>query len=143
MLRLRRVYEPPARSDGRRILVDRLWPRGLSKKTAAIDEWMKEIAPSTELRQWFAHDPAKWAEFQRRYKQELRAHADLVRDIAKRASHGTVTLVYGARDETHNDAVVLAAVARRRMARARSAARTHTHHRSGARRARRRKEQSQ
>ena len=143
MLRIQRVYEPPARSDGQRILVDRLWPRGLSKKGAAIDEWMKEIAPSTELRQWFAHDPAKWAEFQRRYKQELRAHPELVRDIAKRASHGTLTLVYGARDETHNDAVVLAAVVRSHMARAGSAARRLTHKKGAARSARPRKEPSQ
>lgn len=115
MLRVKRVYDPPAPSDGRRILVDRLWPRGLSKQRAAIDEWMKEIAPSAELRRWFGHDPKKWPEFQRRYKQELRAHADLVDKIAKLASRGRVTLVYGARDEAHNDAVVLAAVARSRM----------------------------
>jgi uncharacterized protein YeaO (DUF488 family) len=82
MLRLKRAYEPPAPSDGRRILVDRLWPRGLSKKKAAIDDWMKEIGPSTELRRWFGHDPEKWPEFQRRYKHELRARADLVREIA-------------------------------------------------------------
>ena len=110
VLKLKRVYEPAARSDGRRILVDRLWPRGLTKEKAALDEWMKEIAPSTELRRWFAHDPEKWPEFQKRYRQELRAHADLVREIAARASRGRVTLVYGARDELRNEAVVLAAV---------------------------------
>lgn len=118
MLRLKRVYEPPDRSDGRRILVDRLWPRGLSKEKAAVDEWMKEIAPSAELRRWFGHDPEKWPEFQRRYEQELRAQADLVREIAKLAARGRVTLVYGARDEEHNDAVVLAAVVRARQKRA-------------------------
>lgn len=118
MLRLKRVYEPPARSDGQRILVDRLWPRGLTKKDAAVDEWMKDLAPSTELRRWFGHDPEKWPEFQRRYRRELRAHADLVGDLAARASRGTVTLVYGARDEEHNDAVVLARVVRARVARA-------------------------
>jgi uncharacterized protein YeaO (DUF488 family) len=115
VLRLKRVYEPAARSDGRRILVDRLWPRGLSKERAALDEWMKEIAPSAELRRWFAHDPDKWPEFQKRYRQELRARADLVREIATRASRGRVTLVYGARDEAHNEAVVLAEVVRSRM----------------------------
>jgi uncharacterized protein YeaO (DUF488 family) len=123
MLRLKRAYELPNPSDGRRILVDRLWPRGLSKEKAAIDEWMKEIAPSTELRRWFGHDPEKWPEFQRRYKQELRARTDLVRDIAKLASQRRVTLVYGARDEAHNDAVVLAAVVRSRMRRGVTAAR--------------------
>ncbi|HEU4630998.1 MAG TPA: DUF488 family protein [Gemmatimonadaceae bacterium] len=117
-LRLKRAYEPAAPSDGYRILVDRLWPRGLSRQKAAIDEWMKEIAPSTELRQWFAHDPEKWPEFQRRYRAELRPHADLVRRIAERAAHGPVTLVFGARDEAHNDAVVLAALVRARMRRA-------------------------
>jgi uncharacterized protein YeaO (DUF488 family) len=117
VLLLKRAYDPPAPSDGHRILVDRLWPRGLSKANAAIDEWMKEIAPSTELRRWFGHDAEKWAEFQRRYKQELRAREDLVREIAERASRARVTLVYGARDEAHNDAVVLAAVVRARMTR--------------------------
>ncbi len=112
MLRLKRVYEPPVRTDGRRILVDRLWPRGLSKEKAAIDEWLKDIAPSTELRRWFGHDPEKWREFQRRYRQELKTREELVREIAKLASRGPVTLVYGARDEEHNDAVVLAAVVR-------------------------------
>ncbi len=118
MLRLKRVYEPPDRSDGRRILVDRLWPRGLSKEKAAVDDWMKEIAPSAALRRWFGHDPEKWPEFQRRYRRELRARDDLVREIAKRAARGRVTLVYGARDEEHNDAVVLAAVVRARRKRA-------------------------
>ena len=120
MLLIKRAYEPPARSDGRRILVDRLWPRGLSKEKAAIDEWMKEIAPSTQLRRWFAHDPEKWPEFQRRYKRELRARLDLVGEIARGAARGCVTLVYSARDEAHNDAVVLAAVVRSRMKRRRS-----------------------
>ena len=122
MLALKRVYEAAARSDGHRILVDRLWPRGVRKEDAAIDEWMKEIAPSTELRQWFRHDPKKWPESQRRYREELRARDDRVRAIARRASRGTVTLVYGARDEAHNHAVVLAALVRSRLARARSAA---------------------
>ena len=115
VLQLKRVYARGGRSDGRRILVDRLWPRGLTKEKAALDEWMKEIAPSTELRRWFAHDPDKWPEFRKRYRQELRAHADLVREIATRASRGRVTLVYGARDELRNEAVVLAAVVRSKL----------------------------
>ena len=115
MLQLKGVYVPAARSAGGRILVYRLWPRGLTKEKAALDEWMKEIAPSTELRRWFAHDPDKWPEFRKRYRQELRAHADLVREIATRASRGRVTLVYGARDELRNEAVVLAAVVRSKL----------------------------
>jgi len=121
MLRLKRAYEPKAASDGRRILIDRLWPRGLSKRKVAIDDWMKELAPSADLRRWFAHDPRKWVEFQKRYKLELRTQADLLDKIAKRALRGRVTLVYGARDETHNDAVVLSAVIRRRISRANTA----------------------
>jgi len=117
MLRMKRVYEGATRSDGRRILVDRLWPRGLSKKKAAIDVWMKDIAPSAELRKWFGHDPDKWVEFQRRYKKELRARKDLVGEIVKLARRGRVTLVYGARDQLHNDALVVAAVVKRRMSR--------------------------
>ena len=123
MIRIKRVYEPEARSDGRRILVDRLWPRGLSKKDAAVDEWIKDIAPSAELRRWFGHDPRRWPEFRRRYRHELRAHGELLRGITARASRGTVTLVYGARDETHNDAVVLASAIRARVKRAANAAR--------------------
>jgi uncharacterized protein YeaO (DUF488 family) len=123
MLRLKRAYEPKASSDGQRILVDRLWPRGLSKKRVAIDAWMKELAPSAALRRWFAHDPRKWVEFQKRYKVELRTQSELLDKIAKRALRGRVTLVYGARDEAHNDAVVLSAVIRRRMSRLREAKR--------------------
>jgi uncharacterized protein YeaO (DUF488 family) len=118
MLYLKRVYERPGSSDGRRILVDRLWPRGLSRHAAAVDEWMKDIAPSTALRRWFAHDAAKWPEFRRRYRQELRTHQGLVDALAKRAARQRVTIVYAARDEVHNDARVLAAVVRRRMKRA-------------------------
>lgn len=118
MLKLKRAYEPASSADGRRILVDRLWPRGLSKRRLAIDEWMKEIAPSTPLRRWFGHDPTKWPEFQRRYKRELRERGDLLRKLVTLASRQRVTLVFGARDELHNDAVVLAAVLRARMNRA-------------------------
>jgi len=118
MLELKRAYEPKSSADGRRILVDRLWPRGLSKERAGIDDWLKDLAPSTELRKWFAHDPAKWQEFQRRYKRELHEHYDLIDELARLARRRRVTLVFGARDETHNDAVVLAGVVRRKMARA-------------------------
>ena len=122
MLKLKRVYEPASSSDGTRILVDRLWPRGLSKKKAAVDEWMKDVAPSTALRRWFGHDPDRWPEFKRRYKHELSERRDFVHTLAKQASSRRVTLVFGARDEVHNDAVVLAAVVRARMKRATGAA---------------------
>ena len=118
MLRLKRAYEPAAPTDGYRILVDRLWPRGLSKAQAAIDEWKKDIAPSAELRRWFGHNPERWPEFRRRYKRELRLQDQLVSAIATLASRRRVTLVYSARDQLHNDAVVLAAVVRARMKRA-------------------------
>jgi uncharacterized protein YeaO (DUF488 family) len=104
---LKRAYEPPERKDGRRILVDRLWPRGVSKVEAGIDEWMKELAPSTDLRKWFGHDPDRWDEFRRRYAKEINAHADLLAHLRDLARRGTVTLVYSARDTLHNDAVVL------------------------------------
>ncbi len=94
-------------SDGTRILVDRLCPRGVSKAEAGIDEWMKEIAPSTELRKWFGHEPTRWNEFQRRYGSELRQHVDALARIRALAKTQTVTLVYSAHDELHNDAVVL------------------------------------
>lgn len=106
-LRLKRAYEPAAPGDGVRILVDRLWPRGVSKECAALDEWMKDIAPSAGLRQWFGHDPARWTEFQRRYRAELGQHGESLERIRAMAKKQTVTLVYSARDEAHNDAVVL------------------------------------
>ena len=106
-IRLKRAYAPADPEDGARILVDRLWPRALAKADAALDGWMKDIAPSTALRQWFAHDPARWDAFRERYAEELRAHADLLEQLRERARHGPVTLVYSARDEAHNDAVVL------------------------------------
>jgi uncharacterized protein YeaO (DUF488 family) len=90
-----------------RILVDRLWPRGVSKADAALDDWMKDIAPSTELRQWFGHDPGRWPEFQRRYRNELKQHVEQLDHIRALAKRKTVTLVYGAHDEEHNDAIVL------------------------------------
>jgi uncharacterized protein YeaO (DUF488 family) len=106
-VKFKSVYEQPTDSDGSRILVDRLWPRGLTKEKAHVDLWLKEIAPSTELRQWFGHDPEKWKSFRGRYETEIRNNDDLIgmlRDIAK---EGTVTLLYGARDEKHNEALVL------------------------------------
>lgn len=106
-VRLKRAYEPAAPEDGTRILIDRLWPRGVAKADAALDHWMKDIAPSTELRKWFGHDPAKWDEFRRRYAEEVRGHRDLLDQLRSLARDGLVTLVYSAHDEAHNDAVVL------------------------------------
>lgn len=106
-LQLKRVYEAPGKEDGMRILVDRLWPRGLTKEKAKVDLWLKEIAPSTELRQWFGHDPGKWSEFKKKYRAELKQHEEEVTVLKEHLHHGPVTLVYGAKDETHNDAVVL------------------------------------
>ncbi len=106
-VRLKQAYEPPSADDGIRILVDRLWPRGVSKVDAKLDQWMKEIAPSTELRKWFGHDPKKWQEFRRRYIAELAARREQIEHLRELAKTGVVTLVYSARDEAHNDAVVL------------------------------------
>lgn len=106
-LSLKRVYEPPSEDDGLRVLVDRLWPRGLRKEDAAVDLWLKEIAPSAELRKWFGHDPDKWTEFGRRYRAELDGRGDEIDALRQRAGKGHVTLVYGAKDERHNQAVVL------------------------------------
>jgi uncharacterized protein YeaO (DUF488 family) len=106
-LRVKRAYEPAAPDDGVRILIDRLWPRGVSKAEAALDDWMKDIAPSTKLRQWFGHDPERWPEFQRRYRAELRQHVQELDRIRALAKTQTVTLVYSAHDEEHNDAIVL------------------------------------
>ncbi len=107
MIQIKRVYEKPSRTDGLRVLVDRLWPRGLSKERAAVKLWLKEMAPSTELRKWFNHDPAKWREFQARYRQELAGQKEALDVLRQKAKEHTVTLVYGARDEEHNEAVVL------------------------------------
>jgi uncharacterized protein YeaO (DUF488 family) len=106
-IRLKRVFAPPAQSDGERILVDRLWPRGMRKEAAALDGWMKELAPSTELRRWFGHDPARWEGFRKRYEAELRQHRELLDELRGRARKHTVTLLFAARDEAHNEAVVL------------------------------------
>ncbi|HET7752391.1 MAG TPA: DUF488 domain-containing protein [Anaeromyxobacteraceae bacterium] len=109
MVEIKRAYEEPARSDGYRVLVDRLWPRGVKKEALRLDVWAKDLAPSPELRQWFGHVPERFREFARRYLAELRAEPAraLLADLARRAATGTVTLVYGARDEEHNGAVVL------------------------------------
>jgi uncharacterized protein YeaO (DUF488 family) len=109
MIRIKRAYEAPAKSDGVRILVDRLWPRGVRKESLDIAFWMKELAPSDALRKWFGHDPGKWDEFRKRYLKELKRPeaVSLLREIAETARKGTVTLVYSAKDEQHNQAVVL------------------------------------
>jgi len=116
MLKIKRAYEPAETADGRRILIDRLWPRGISKSKARIDLWLKDIAPSTELRQWFAHDPQKWEVFKKKYREELSdpEKSRMIEDIARQARHNTVTLIYGARDTEHNDAKVLQAMIEKR-----------------------------
>lgn len=106
-VRLKRAYLPAGAEDGTRVLVDRLWPRGVSKVRAALASWNKDVAPSTELRKWFGHDPARWAEFCRRYQAELLTHLDALDALCALARQGRVTLVFGARDEAHNEAVVL------------------------------------
>ena len=105
MIGIRRVYDKPSRADGLRVLVDRLWPRGLTKDRAAVDLWVKDLAPSAELRKWFEHDPAKWVQFQARYRKELGKQNDALKDLKAKAKRQTVTLVYGARDEEHNGAL--------------------------------------
>jgi uncharacterized protein YeaO (DUF488 family) len=109
-VKIKRAYEAPAEEDGTRILVDRLWPRGVSKKDAALDLWMKDIAPSTDLRKWFGHDPDRWDEFRRRYAREIEHNLSLLDQLRSLALKGRITLVYSARDETHNDAVELKAL---------------------------------
>jgi uncharacterized protein YeaO (DUF488 family) len=106
-IRIKRAYEEPDREDGTRILVDRLWPRGLTKERARVDLWLKDVAPSTALRKWFAHDPDKWAEFRSRYLGELKSDKEQLSALRQEAAKGTVTLVYGAKDQLHNEAVIL------------------------------------
>ena len=106
-IEIKRVYEEPEKEDGFRILVDRLWPRGLTKEKAKVDLWLKEIAPTTELRKWFAHDPEKWAEFKKRYLTELKENKDALSKIKQEMKKGNVTLLYAAKDEAHNEAKVL------------------------------------
>ena len=109
MIKTKRAYEPASHDDGYRVLIDRLWPRGIKKSDLALDEWAKELAPSAELRKGFGHDPARWKDFRTKYRKELRASAARakIESLVKRAQSSTLTLVYGARDEEHNDAVVL------------------------------------
>jgi uncharacterized protein YeaO (DUF488 family) len=115
---LKRAYEPASDEDGYRVLVDRLWPRGVSKEQAKLDEWDQELAPSSQLREWFGHEPDRFPEFRRRYIDELRANRPRLRELRGRARTGTLTLVYSAHDSEHNDAVVLAEVLRRGLPKA-------------------------
>lgn len=107
MIKLKRVYEAPSKDDGLRVLVERLWPRGFTKERALVDLWLKDVAPSTELRKWFGHDPKKWDQFCKRYQAELKQKKDAVNLLKQKSKEGTITLVYAARDEEHNSAVVL------------------------------------
>jgi uncharacterized protein YeaO (DUF488 family) len=109
MIRMKRIYESekPSPDDGKRILIDRLWPRGLKKEDVVIDEWLKELSPSNELRKWFGHDPARWQEFKERYRRELEGKADILEKLRKDTKKSTVTLLYAAKDTEHNNAVVL------------------------------------
>ena len=106
-IKLKRAYDPPEKSDGVRVLVDRLWPRGISKSASQIDLWLKDIAPSDALRKWFGHDPAKWNEFRKRYAAELTKHSESLARLKQFAGKGSVTLVYGAKEERYNNAVAL------------------------------------
>lgn len=107
-IQVKRIYDPPEAGDGVRVLVDRIWPRGVSKQAAAVESWLKEVAPSTELRQWFGHDPARWKEFLARYRKELAGQPEAVDYLRGLSASGVVTLVYSARDTEHNNAVALA-----------------------------------
>ncbi len=120
LVRIKRIYEPAMKGDGYRILVDRLWPRGVSKVAARIDLWMRDIAPSTTLRRWFNHDPAKWEEFCERYQAELREQQPLLDALRQQAKEGPVTLVYSARDERFNQAAVIQLVLKQLITRKRS-----------------------
>jgi uncharacterized protein YeaO (DUF488 family) len=109
MIKIKRVYEKPAKEDGWRVLVDRLWPRGMTKEAAQLDAWMKDVAPSDTLRKWFGHEPEKWAAFQKKYRGEVAKKKALIAELKKMAKeHGTLTLLFGARDVEHNEAIVLA-----------------------------------
>ena len=114
-VRIKRAYEAPSAADGYRVLIDRLWPRGRRKQDLQLDAWLKDLAPSSELRTWFGHDPSRWTEFQRKYRRELRRESsqEALRDLARRAKRGRVTLVFAAKDVEHNDAVALKAIIER------------------------------
>jgi uncharacterized protein YeaO (DUF488 family) len=107
MIRLKRVYDPPGDEDGTRFLVERLWPRGIKKSALPLDGWLKEAAPSTELRQWFQHDPARWEKFRQRYFEELKEHPDAWQPVLQAGRRGTVSLLYSSHDQEHNNAVAL------------------------------------
>lgn len=107
MIKIKRVYDPPSKDDGKRLLVDRLWPRGIKKDEAKIDEWLKDIAPSDELRKWFSHDPSRWQEFRAKYKEELKSKNEIIDKIRMDSNKGVVTLLFAARDVEHNNAIVL------------------------------------
>ncbi len=107
MVKIKRIYDPASPDDGKRILIDRLWPRGIKKEEAKIDEWLRDIAPSTELRKWFSHDPEKWQEFKKRYKRELTDKGELLRKLKAEAKKGTITLLFAAKDTKHMNAAVL------------------------------------
>ncbi|GIW03830.1 MAG: hypothetical protein KatS3mg059_0450 [Thermomicrobiales bacterium] len=114
-IRLRRVYAPPEADDGMRVLVDRIWPRGVSKERARVDLWLRDVAPSDDLRRWFGHDPARWEEFQARYRQELEDDPVRLAPLFEAVRRGPVTLLYSARDEHHNQAVALKAIVEERL----------------------------
>jgi uncharacterized protein YeaO (DUF488 family) len=110
MIKVKRIYDAPAATDGRRVLVDRLWPRGVSKEKAKIDVWLKDVAPSDSLRRWFAHDPDKWPEFRKRYRDELESAAGRLTELRRLSKEGPVTLVFAAKDEKRNNAIVLKSI---------------------------------
>ena len=107
MIKIKRIYEPPSTDDGKRILVDRLWPRGMKKEEAHIDEWLKEISPSNELRKWYSHDPAKWPEFKKRYRKEISKQTEVLKRIKDEGKKGTVTLLFSTKELELNNAVAL------------------------------------
>ena len=119
MISLKRAYEPAEAGDGRRFLVERLWPRGVKKENLRIDDWLKEVAPSTELRKWFSHDPAKWKEFRRRYVAELNDRQEMLQPLLEAARQGKITLVYSSHDQEHNNAVVLKEYLEHKLSRSR------------------------
>ena len=109
-VRAKRIYEKPNADDGYRVLIDHIWPRGITRERAKLDEWAKELAPSSELRKWFDHRPERFAGFKSRYQSELAAHADVIDELRRRAASGPLTILYAARDQEHNNAVVLVAL---------------------------------
>lgn len=114
-IKLKRAYDVPANADGQRVLVDRVWPRGVTKDELRLDDWIKDVAPSTKLRKWFDHDPGKWSEFQERYGRELDQQPNAIASLVAKCRAGTVTLVFGAKDTRHNNAVALKAYLERRL----------------------------